>query len=68
MSDNDGDNTDPHERVWEDGFEGHERLQRQRQAQLPLEEKLEWLEEADALARHLDAQSPATRRESQAKQ
>jgi hypothetical protein len=68
MNDNDGDNTDPHERVWEDGFEGPERLRRQRQAQLPLEEKLKWLEEADALARHLAAQSPATQRESQGKE
>jgi hypothetical protein len=68
MSENDGKNAGAAERVWEDGWEGHELLQRTRQAHLTLEQKLQWLEEAHALASHLAAQSPATQRESPGKQ
>jgi hypothetical protein len=41
------------EHIWEEGWEGHERLQRQRLAKLSFEEKLEWLEEAQKVAAHL---------------
>jgi hypothetical protein len=44
------------ERVWEEGWEGHERLQRQRMARLTLAQKLEWLEEAQRLAQTLTRQ------------
>lgn len=35
------------------GWDGHERAQLRRLATLPLAEKLQWLEEADELVRHL---------------
>ena len=38
---------------WERGWEGHREAQRRRLAQLPLTEKLRWLEEADRIVRHL---------------
>ena len=41
------------ERVWERGWEGHERAQRRRMARLSLAEKLEWLESAQRLVFHL---------------
>lgn len=41
------------ERVWESGYEGHERAQRIRLAGLSLAEKLAWLEEAQRLAESL---------------
>ena len=41
------------ERVWEPGWEGHKRAQSRRLAALPMAEKLRWLEEANALVRHL---------------
>lgn len=34
------------ERVWEPGWDGHERAQRERLAKLTWEQKLDWLEEA----------------------
>ncbi len=44
---------DRSERVWEAGWEGHARAQRERIARLPLRDKLEWLEEAQTLVLHL---------------
>jgi hypothetical protein len=38
------------EQGWDAGWEGHRRAQLRRWAKLPLEEKLEWLEEAQRLA------------------
>jgi hypothetical protein len=43
------------DRLWERGFEGHERAQRRRLARLPLPVKLEWLERAQEMLRHLEA-------------
>jgi len=40
-------------REWERGWEGHDRAQRQRIARLSLIEKLEWLESAQRVLRHL---------------
>ncbi len=40
-------------RMWESGWEGHAGAQRVRLARLPLREKLRWLEEAQAIIRHL---------------
>lgn len=37
---------DPNERLWEPGWDGHERAQRERLARLSWEQKLDWLEEA----------------------
>lgn len=39
--------------VWENGWDGHEQHQLRRLAELSLADKLEWLEEADRLVRHL---------------
>jgi hypothetical protein len=47
------------ERVWEVGWEGHTRAQRERLARLPLWEKLEWLEEAQRVVEHLAKQRGA---------
>jgi len=44
------------EREWERGWEGHDRAQRQRIARLSLIEKLEWLESAQRVLRHLRSQ------------
>lgn len=44
---------DRDEHVWERGWEGHERAQRERLARLPLSAKLDWLEQAHDLIRHL---------------
>ena len=41
------------EHCWEAGWEGHERAQRLRFANWPLERKLRALEEMDAIARQL---------------
>ena len=41
---------------WEAGWEAHTIAQRRRMAKLPLAEKLQWLEEAHALARRLQSQ------------
>jgi hypothetical protein len=43
----------PSDHVWEQGWEGHERAQKERMARLTLAEKLAWLEEAQRVARHL---------------
>lgn len=41
------------ERIWERGWDGHERAQRRREARLTLIEKLAWLEQASHVAAHL---------------
>ena len=38
------------ERVWERGWDGHERAQLRRQAKLPFALKLQWLEDAHKMA------------------
>jgi hypothetical protein len=43
----------PSDQAWPRGFEGHEADQQARLAELPLSEKLAWLEEAHRLALHL---------------
>ena len=43
------------ERCWERGWEGHTEAQLRRLARRPLPEKLEWLEQAHRVARHLQA-------------
>jgi hypothetical protein len=45
---------------WPRGWDGHERAQRRRIARLTLSEKLEWLEQAYRVARHLQGQWPGT--------
>lgn len=42
------------ERVWEVGWDGHDAAQRRRFAHLTLADKLDWLEEAQVLVRHLE--------------
>ncbi len=47
------------ERLWERGWEGHDRAQAARLAKLPLSAKLDWLEQAQVLVRKLaSARSP----------
>jgi hypothetical protein len=41
------------ERIWEVGWDAHQRAQRRRMATLSLSEKLAWLESAQRLASHL---------------
>jgi hypothetical protein len=41
------------ERIWEQGWEGHELAQKRRMAALTLAQKLEWLEEAQRIVEHL---------------
>jgi len=53
---------DPRQRVWEQGWENHNRLQLERLARLPLSEKLAWLEEAQRLVRHMQSQQIGSRR------
>ncbi len=48
----------PDERVWERGWKDHERRQLARLAQLPLSEKLAWLEEAHRFVRHVRGGGP----------
>ena len=43
------------ERRWERGWAEHETLQRQRLSHLTLSEKLTWLEQAQRMAKHLQA-------------
>jgi hypothetical protein len=43
------------ERIWEVGFEGHERAQLRRMAAMTFRQKLEWLEEAHRLVLKLEA-------------
>ena len=46
------------QRAWERGWEGHEREQLRRLAELPLADKLKWLEDAQHYVRHLSRPSP----------
>jgi hypothetical protein len=41
--------------VWEQGWDGHRRLQLERLAHLPLYQKLLWLEEAHRLVLHMQS-------------
>ena len=50
-----------HEQIWERGWDGHERAQRERLARLTLEQKLDWLEEAQRFARDIQRDEPADR-------
>jgi len=50
--------------VWERGWEGHEKEQLRRLAELSLAEKLKWLEQAQQLVRHLSRPSPDSVRKS----
>jgi len=43
------------ERVWEVGFDGHEKAQMRRMAAMTFRQKLEWLEEAHRLVLKLEA-------------
>lgn len=43
--------------AWESGWDGHEAQQRRRLAGLTLADKLEWLEDAQRLLRHLSTAS-----------
>jgi hypothetical protein len=52
----DADNDDHEQRVWERGWDEHERLQLVRMAKLSLAQKLEWLEQAHRLVRQFEAQ------------
>lgn len=52
----------PDERVWERGWDGHARAQRLRLARLPLSDKLDWLEEAHRVVRHLTRSRRAAER------
>lgn len=45
---------DPGGREWERGWDGHDLAQMRRLAQLPLAEKLRWLEEAQRLVRAIE--------------
>jgi hypothetical protein len=50
------------DRVWEQGWEEHSRLQLKRLAMIPLPEKLIWLEEAHRLILHMQsAADPMTK-------
>jgi hypothetical protein len=44
-----------HQEQWEQGWEAHELAQLRRLARLSLIEKLDWLEQAHRLVRHLQA-------------
>jgi hypothetical protein len=48
------------ERVWEQGWQDHRLRQLQRLAQLPLSEKLIWLEEAHRLVLHMKPEQVKT--------
>lgn len=55
MKDEPGEIAFEEERVWEQGFDGHELCQLKRMARMPFSKKLEWLEEAHYLAISLHA-------------
>lgn len=52
-----------HEGVWEQGWDDHQRQQRERLSALPLSARLQWLEDAHHLAQRLSstAQTPSRR-------
>jgi hypothetical protein len=41
------------ERIWEEGWNGHEQAQRRRLASLTLAQKLQWLEDMQRIVDHL---------------
>ena len=43
----------PEQRIWERGWDGHSLAQQRRLASLPFADKLEWLEHAHQVVRHL---------------
>lgn len=43
------------ERLWERGWDGHERAQRERLARLTFQQKLDWLEQAHRVVLHMQA-------------
>ncbi len=45
------------ERCWEPGWEGHASAQRHRLSLLPLTDKLEWLEQAHLVVRHMQTRT-----------
>jgi hypothetical protein len=47
--------------AWEQGWDDHELQQLRRLAKLSLSQKLDWLEQAQRLARHLASQSTRQR-------
>lgn len=47
------DNDRPSEQLWEKGWDGHEKAQLKRMAELPLREKIKWLEEAQEMLEHI---------------
>jgi len=53
MNEQPKDNEPADERVWEQGWEGHERAQQERLSKLPFAKKLEWLEQAHRLVRKM---------------
>jgi hypothetical protein len=53
MNDVKGEDEADDTRAWDAGWDAHQRAQQGRLARLSLIEKLEWLEEAHRLARHL---------------
>lgn len=51
---------EPDDRRWTRGWDDHQQAQLQRLARLSLADKLAWLEQADAIVRHLQrARRPA---------
>ena len=54
-------NDSDQQRVWERGWDEHERLQLLRMAKLPLSQKLEWLEQAHRLVRLFESQRKSAR-------
>jgi len=50
------DSPESHELVWEQGWLDHSRRQLKRLAQLPLSEKLIWLEEAHRVVLHMKSE------------
>jgi hypothetical protein len=47
------------EQTWERGWDGHSEAQLRRLAQLPLSDKIAWLEQAQRVVQHLTAQKTA---------
>jgi len=47
------DNDKPSEKLWEKGWNGHEKAQLKRMAELPFREKIKWLEEAQQILVHI---------------
>ena len=58
-------NSGGRQRVWDRGWEGHEREQLRRLAELPHADKLKWLEDAQHVVRHLSRSNPDLTRKSE---